>query len=248
MGFIQSLILGAALEATATAVETVLEPVTDAVSDVAEVVSDAAEITGKVLTTTVNAVGKGYEKIKPDLEIAAYKAMGAIKSASNKIQNTIVENNIKNTFNDRKKNYHYLINCRNKNGSVYTYDIYNEKMQVICTASCKKDLFTYTVQLIDDDNTLLLILKQKGMKNEILKLNESIKESDPTIVERIKTYAVDGNILSKTVAFKENDKIVGHSVKKKDYVGGQYVLDMPDAKYTIPLLAQEIIRETRATK
>ena len=241
MGFITDLLVGAAIETVGTIVEDTLEPV-------GRVVSKAADITVDAIDISANAIEKGYNKIQPGLSKTAKSAIEVEKSATNKIKNTIIENNIKNTFSDRKKNSHFLINCRNKNGNIYTYDIYNENMKIICTASCKKEIFSYTVQLIDDDNTLLLILKQKGMQNEIIRLNESIKESDPTIVERIKTYVVDGNILSKTIAYKDGDKTVAHSVKKKDYVGGQYVLDMPDQKYIIPLLAQEIIRETRATK
>lgn len=90
---------------------------------------------------------------------------------------------------------------------------------------------------------------RKGLFTPQIYIDPSLESKDPNLLDSIKTYASSFNVISNVTTFKNDEsKAIGYSIPREEYTGGQYLLDVEDVNYLIPLLVQELIRETKTYK
>lgn len=208
----------------------------------------AAEAVEGTVKSTISTAGKMYNKIEPSLKISTESVKNTITSVAEQQRVLIEEKAIRNAFKGKKNGTKYLINCTNKKdaNNLFMYEVFNNSMELICSVVAIKKSFVVTITIYDNDGQKMIEVSRKGLKNDVLYINDLLVIADSTIESKIKTFKTSTNIITGTSTYTLNDKPVGYSYKRKEYVGGQRLLDVTAVEYLIPLLIQEIERETKA--
>lgn len=245
MGLLSNIVKYCVEKAVDGVVESTVVALGTVTATAAKTAIDATEKVGKV-------VKDGFDVAKPTLVSVGNSIGKSAKSLANKYQVAQEQKNIKNTFKGKNKDsLKLLINCDDKTvktGLITSFDIYNENMETICRVECYKKLASYIVTIIDSDGKILIEVTKKGLATRINFIDSDFLSSDYGIEDRIKNYDCNTNILTKTSTYKIDKNIIAYSIEKKEYVGGQFLLDIVDTDYLIPLIIQEVIRETKLYK